>query len=391
MNPDDDLLLPQGARLVHIGPHKTGSTAVQVSLAEARPRLPEFGARYPGKGARNRRAGWALGLPGRRAGTEPPPIEVWERFARKVSEAGPHRVCVSNEDFGRANAEQAARIVEDLGGDSVHVVAVARRLDRYLPSQWQERIKAGETHSFEEWLEVVLGDDPEPWTYRNTWQAHDIDALVQRWVEIVGPDRFTLIVSDDSDHGLLPRTFEQMLGLPSGLLQLDPDRSNRSLSFTEVELVRALNQEYEARQWDRGLYRRYRTAVIRQLAQRDSGDLGVKRPPLPEWALSRARTISDRRAEAVARMQVRVIGDPETLRIPESITAGDPVAEHAVPLDMAAVALTAAIAEHFENSPQQEPDRSSVAHAPRTPESDDRTGPSLRVRVRRSVRRRLGR
>ena len=35
--------IPEGARLVHIGPHKTGSTAIQVALHSARDRLGEHG------------------------------------------------------------------------------------------------------------------------------------------------------------------------------------------------------------------------------------------------------------------------------------------------------------------------------------------------------------
>ena len=48
--PDGErLLLPEGTRLVHIGPHKTGTTSLQAALYAARPALLEQGVRHVGK------------------------------------------------------------------------------------------------------------------------------------------------------------------------------------------------------------------------------------------------------------------------------------------------------------------------------------------------------
>ena len=130
-------------------------------------------------------------------------------------------------------------------------MAVARRLDSYLPSQWQERVKAGERRSFEDWLRVVLdrSSGEYNWDRNNVWHAHDTKRLVERWVAAVGEDRFTLIVSDESDRELLPRTFEDLLGLPHGTLRPDPSRSNRGLTWAETELVRAVNGVAADRGW----------------------------------------------------------------------------------------------------------------------------------------------
>jgi hypothetical protein len=222
--------IPEGARLVHIGPHKTGSTAIQVALNAARDRLAEHGVAYVTTGGyRARKAGWALGVRGRPSGTGKPPLRHWRRFVEAVQSADAPRVCVSNEDFGRATPAQVARLVEDLGGDRVQVLSVVRRLDRYLPSQWQERVKAGEERTYDAWLRVVLDtENPEPnWDRRNVWYSHDVRALVERWVKVVGPERFTVVVSDEADHSVLPGTFESMLGLPElGGDRADPQRQS---------------------------------------------------------------------------------------------------------------------------------------------------------------------
>jgi len=328
-----ELLLPPGSRLIHIGPHKTGSTAIQVALQQARDAMVEHGVYYPTGPYRRRRAGWSLGLAGRPAGTTPPPVQLWENLVTEVADAGDVRVCVSNEDFGRATPEQARRIVNDLGGERAHVVAVVRRLDRYLPSQWQERIKAGDRRSFDSWLRVVLGGDESRWEHRNVWVAHDVEALVRRWLEVVDPERFTLIVSDDSDHSLIPRTFEALLGLPEDFLRPVSDRSNRSLNLVEAELVRQVNQVCAAQGVKGPLYRQLvRHGLTASLIQSPGAIPGGK-IQLPDWALSQVRELSDQRAEAVARLGVRLVGDPDRLRVPAEVTSGDPDATGAsVPL-----------------------------------------------------------
>ena len=144
----------------------------------------------------------------------------------------------------------------------MHVTAVARRLDRYLPSQWQERVKAGDRRDYDTWLRVVLDPSDEfDWDRQNVWFSHDVGSLVARWVEVVGADRFTLIVSDEADRELLPRSFETMLGLPGGTLKPDPTRSNRGLTWAETELVRAVNEILEGQGWSRAQRRRYSSAA----------------------------------------------------------------------------------------------------------------------------------
>ena len=52
--------IPEGSVLLHIGPQKTGSTAIQESLHNAREQLAELGVYYPGPYRRPIEAGWAV-------------------------------------------------------------------------------------------------------------------------------------------------------------------------------------------------------------------------------------------------------------------------------------------------------------------------------------------
>jgi hypothetical protein len=347
LTPSESLLVPAGGRLVHIGPHKTGSTAIQVAMKQASDELKAHGVHYAtGTGHRPAKAGWALGLKGRPAGTEQPPLRHWENLVRQVADAGEQRVCISNEDFGRAERSQIRDLVEGFGPERVHVVAVARRLDSYLPSQWQERVKAGERRSFEEWLRVVLdrSSGEFDWDRNNVWHAHDTQRLVERWVATVGEDRFTLIVSDESDRQLLPRTFEGMLGLPHGTLRPDPARSNRGLTWAETELIRAINDVVADRGWSRSERRRFvKHGVLRDMAARPAPD-GSKNPPFPTWAVESLRTLSDLRVKQIRAMGVRVVGDPETMRVPSDVPVADGPAElPGVSEEVAAAAVAAVV------------------------------------------------
>ncbi|MFC4783165.1 hypothetical protein ACT8ZV_01725 [Nocardioides sp. MAHUQ-72] len=355
MSNEDPLLLPPGARLLHIGPHKTGSTAIQVSLHEARDALAAHGVHYAGKKVRPRKAVWSIGVRVRPAGTPRPSEKNWRRLVDEVAAAGDQRVCISNEDFGRATPKQIRRIVGELTGDDAHVVAVARRLDRYLPSQWQERVKAGDSRSYDEWLRVVLepqvGDyswdrrDPEySWDRTNVWYAHDTEALVRRWTDVIGPDRFTLIVSDDRDRQLLPTTFERMLGLPAGTLQLFPDRSNRSLTWAEVELVRAVNELLTARGVPRPqLQSIVSRGIVRALQERPGEQSGPRTPPLPDWAAEIVRERSAARLAVIRDLGAHIVGDPDSLMVTDEGSEGDLADPPRVSAATAAAALAGAL------------------------------------------------
>ncbi len=222
------------------------------------------------------------------------------------------RACVSDELFGKARASTAAKIVRDLGGDRTHVLAVARRYDAYLPSQWQERVKAGRTETYDAWLRIVFGSEPH-WERANVWKAHDTPSLVRRWVKQVGPERFCLVAADESDHGQQPRLFEQMLGLPSGLLVPDPQRSNRSFAAFDVELIRRVNMALASRG---RRPRRYRLAIVhrvRQLAAERGPAPGPHRLPMPKWAQERVQELSEKRLRALSSLSFHIVGDVEHL------------------------------------------------------------------------------
>jgi hypothetical protein len=306
-------LLPEGTRLLHIGPHKTGSTAIQVALFEARDELARYGVYVPGGARRRREASQEL-FAARPSFAVPLPL--WTALAAEIAGAGDLRVCVSDELFGKARRRTVRKIVDDLGGQHAHILAVARRYDAYLPSQWQERVKAGRTESYEDWLRILFADEPH-WEKQNVWTAHDTVALVNRWVTHVGNDRFSLAIGDEIDREQLPRLFEELLGLPVGILVADPARSNQSLTLAEVELMRMVNAAMVRRGLSPREYRGPVNAAVLATVATNPLPTGPHKPALPPWAAQKVRDLSAARVEAVQNLGVRVIGDAQHLRYVE--------------------------------------------------------------------------
>ena len=321
--------LPAGSHLIHIGPQKTGSTAIQSALHQAREKLREHGVIYPGPRMRPREAvEVGLGF-ARLEGRRPTRLDTWHDLLRQVHEPGFPRVCVSLEAFGRATDEQAGAVVRELGGDLPHVVAVARRYDRLMPSQWQQRVKSKATLSYEEWLAIVLGaPQPDEYTWSNVWVPHDTVALVERWSAWVGPENFTLIVTDEADRRQLSHTFEAMLGLPAGTLQAQQGKENSSLTYPETELLRGLNVLFAENGWpDRDYFELVHRGVVPALVQGAGPERNASRPPrLPAWARARIVELSDRRIEGLSDLGIRVVGDLEHLRVPREQAPDEAVA-----------------------------------------------------------------
>jgi hypothetical protein len=316
--------LPDRAVLVHVGPHKTGTTSIQAALRRADERLAAQGVRYFGSRRERVEAAQAVRDAEERRGTKA--IEPWTELVQAIHGESERRIVLSSEWFSEAGPAAIRRIVADLGPGRIHVVVTLRPLAAILPSQWQQYIQAGRTIAYDDWLTAML-DHPERGVTPSFWLRHRHDQLIARWVECVGRDRVTAIVVDDRDRARQLRVFEALLGLTPGLLELVDDRSNRSLTWPEIELVRAVNAELETVGIDG---RRREDLVLFGAAVRLKGRLpGPDEPRVqtPGWALERLRTIVDDVVAGIASSGAHIVGDLDQLRVvPAAKGAANPEA-----------------------------------------------------------------
>jgi len=389
--PAPSMPLPADAVLLHIGPYKTGSTALQSALFARREELGQYGVAYPGNWRRLFGIGHAL-MRWAPRGHPLPDVSRWDRFAAEVREMRDRRVCLSTEDFGRIRRlERSRKIVEDLGADRLHVVAVARAYHRLLPSHWQERVKNHERRTYDEWLREVLKGDETDEANRSFWTSHDMAWMTSRWLPYLPPDRLTVIVTDDSDRGVVPRTFEGLLGLPEGLLTLE-DNVNASLSFQGTELLRRLNLRFEDRGWSDRSYTTYlQRGVVPALQAAGRSPLETPLPPLPGWAEDLVRERSEARIAAIREAGVNVVGDLDRLLPPADASGpAESVQADTVSLETAVSAVAGVVeaAQRREDELRRTPRSGPRAGGPRVADTSSR---AMLAEVLRRQRRRFGR
>ncbi|MDT0310588.1 hypothetical protein RM780_27100 [Streptomyces sp. DSM 44917] len=297
-------------RLVHIGPHKTGTTALQGAFHRAREELAAHGVLYAGSGRQAKEPAVAV--------TEGPGGDLgpWEALCAEAESAGESRVMISSEFFSNADEDAARAVVEGLRGGPAHVVVTLRPLLRILPSHWQQYVKHGLCHSYEDWLTGLLRRPADEPPAAEFWHRHRHDLLLERWAVAAGAENVTVVVVDDARPERLFRSFEKLLGLPDGLLVPEEGGGNRSLTLGQAELLLRLNRRLaESPVPGRPRQALVRDGVVPRL-QGYSPAPGEPRIVTPAWAQEAASAVAEKMVAAIAGSGLRVIGDLAALTPP---------------------------------------------------------------------------
>jgi hypothetical protein len=332
------------AILLHIGVHKTGTTAIQSALAQAGEPLAAAGIAYPaprshfdvGMAALGRRAGWD------RRG-EPRERDRWLEVVRKARRHS-GRVLFSSEVLCEADDATARLLVDELGAERVQVLITLRPLEALLPSTWQQYLKSGFSEPYGRWLRRVL-KSPETKTTPSFWRRNDHGRLVERWGALVGADDVALLVVDPLHRDGLYRDFECLLGLPEQALTPGPALpGNRSLSAAEAEALRRFNR----RMRDAMPYAAYHRLIRRgaALALVEGRRPSLDEPPIvtPAWAVRRARQYGEDSVRRILATGSPVFGRVEVLTpsgdVPEAAPGSRP---REIPVDIAPLLLEGAV------------------------------------------------
>lgn len=340
--------------LLHVGVHKTGTTAIQAAFADARSELAERGVRYPGKLQAQHRA--ALALLGRPWGWNSRGGSVMDRrhFDSLVRRTSKHdgRVVISSEFFCEAPEDKAAETIEALGGpDKVTVVVTLRNLGRLLPSSWQQYLKYGLTTAYGKWLEDVFANPGASKISPTFWRRHDHGDVLTRWSNAVGAQNVNVLVLEDVDRSAQFRAFAQMLAVPEDVLVSRMDlTSNRSMTAAEAELLVRLNKRVKKQmQWTDYVRLVRRGVALRMVEGREPGP-DEPRLVTPDWALDAAAEQGTKAVQAIRELGVNVFGDLDALavRVPSASDASG--APASMPID-AAVAAVAAVIDASKEEP----------------------------------------
>ena len=306
----DDLPLPEGSRIVHIGPHKTGTTALQAAFWNNRKAVAKQGVHYASNG-RHAMTAVLAGIEHVSPWTidkRPPPMWKWERLLNDIRSSKSKRVLLSSEFFADSKPENAARVVQQLDPKRVQIVITLRPLSRILTSQWQQFIQNQNTFGFEEFLRKTL-DDPHPTKPPVFWRRHRHDDLVRRWADLVGPDHVTVVALNEGDRDMVLRAFEQITGLRAGTLEPDPTIQNRSMTVPEIETIRAFNIAFKEKKLPSLLYMRIMRFGATFVMQQRTPSPDEPKLELPDWSVEPIREIATEMMDGIRATGVRVVGD----------------------------------------------------------------------------------
>jgi hypothetical protein len=218
--------------IIHIGPHKTGTTYIQETLAALRGMLLERGicvpsiwSAAPGLPSHMQLA-WAI----RNRNLNLVHEQVQEILAQRHD-----YVVISCEALSRLEQEQIVQLRQLFGPAPAQVVYYVRRWPERLPSLWQETVKFGFTDTFPEFLAKQL-------TRYDTSELRD-SCIIDRFSAAFGATQIKVVsYSHLVEWGvdIVGHFLATFLGLCDIELPA-PRHPNQSLPILETELIRALN------------------------------------------------------------------------------------------------------------------------------------------------------
>lgn len=235
----------EGEILLHIGPHKTGTTGLQQAALRAQVALQRLGRIYlhdEGREQLNTSSIEFLRLSGERHVEGLTRPLQGSQLSRIIRSAPRGKLVLSSEHFCRYQEfhikDLHALLQEIRPGQKIKVLVTLRPIAKTIPGQWQQFVRAQIMPPFEEWVALVLSEQ-QPDAYRRAFrQSHSHDQLVNRWAEQFGSENVSVIVADDQHPEFLFRSFEEIIGVPQESLVMRRV-ANESLTLQEAEVVRA--------------------------------------------------------------------------------------------------------------------------------------------------------
>ena len=228
--------------ILHIGPHKTGTTYIQETLFAVRDQLGARGVHIPTvwnaspAEPSHMQVVWAL----RRGG-----IERIESDLRTIMGSRHEQVVVSCEALSRLDLAGIERLRLLLGTVPVRIVYYVRRWPERLPSLWQETVKFGCHATLPEYLLEQLAAAAGP-------ELRDA-AMLDGFAAVFGMTNIELVSYShltDKNIDIAGHFLERILGIAD----IEPPvrgRPNRSLPIEEIETIRVLNALHHRRGGER--------------------------------------------------------------------------------------------------------------------------------------------
>ncbi len=232
--------------VLHVGPHKTGTSYLQAALCERRPQLLEAGWLYPQPSPSHVSpvASFLMsnGLWEKEAELQPVPEQSWEPFIDTISRWD-GSLLLSAENLGGLYSEALARVIDALGRDNLEIVFTDRDFGRMLPSRLQQQYRGPDTFSADELYQMLL--DQRQDKVAGIWLTFSVAGMIKRWS--AHPKVRSVSVAICPSRGSAGNLWTRFVAAAD--LPLDPDdvpgvsagSANLSLSAPQARLLRYVN------------------------------------------------------------------------------------------------------------------------------------------------------
>lgn len=217
--------------ILHIGPHKTGTTAIQSAFWNNRTALSRQGILYP-KACRfhyaQHRLSFSLkNMRDPKAGSIPDFQTELGDLTSEITSTDPNVIVLSSEEFFRLPADSMQKLRDSLEEFDVQVVAFIRNPVDAFSSLYNQNAKEPKN-------KFVHGPSQALREADRLFPQLDFAKFIQKWADVFGESRIKLLEYEAGD------AIEQFLDVIGweGDFKIAGHFANRSIDFRAVELIR---------------------------------------------------------------------------------------------------------------------------------------------------------
>ena len=334
--------MSQKQLILHVGFHKSGTTALQESFFAQRKELETQGVLYPSVGWQaHHRVAWAMARKRwgwKDRGGKTTPYSVWTRMLWRIKFSKLDKVVLSSEFLSELPLDKMQLLKKQVQGRQVKVLFTLRPLVKLLGSSYQQYLKYGLKEDYVTWLHSVLDVPGQSKLNPSFWKRNMHGDVVARWSEVFGAENISVIIVDEQKPELLFDSVNNYLELPSGFVKPQPTGSNRSLSLEEITLLLEINKRFpKERSWPEYLTF-IRNGYVRELTDKVPVKAGKEKLPTPGWAVDAGNKIASQSKLKLQELNVKVYGDLESLDSAK-VLEGEPKYPESIDIETIAQAM----------------------------------------------------
>jgi hypothetical protein len=330
--------------ILHVGFHKSGTTALQESFFTQRKELETKGVLYPSVGWQaHHRIAWAIAIKRwgwKDRGGKTTPYSTWTKMLWRIRLSKANKVVLSSEFLSELPLDKMQLLKKQVQGRQIKVLFTLRPLVKLLGSSYQQYLKYGLKEDYVTWLHSVLDVPGQSKLNPSFWKRNMHGDVVARWAEVFGTENVAVIIVDEQKPELLFDSVNNYLELPSGFLKPQSTGSNRSLSLEEMTLLLEINKRFpQKRSWPEYLTF-IRNGYVRELTDKVPVKAGKEKLPTPSWAIDAGNKIATRSKLKLQELKVKVYGDLESLDSAKALE-GEPKYPESIDIETIAQAMLA--------------------------------------------------